>query len=101
MEQQREPTRRGDSFDIGSSEAQPIQGAKQPFDISQFIQNPSALASTLGLSTAQAKNVQSLITGAGAGLAHKFLSGMIGDELAGAVGGYLGAYVAKRVIKGQ
>ena len=71
------------------------QSNSQLLDI---IQNPNALAERFNLSQEQAGNVKSLITGASAGLAHKYLSGLFGDEIAGAIGGYLGGYISRRLI---
>ena len=97
-EQMREVIRRGDSFDIGSEQASQAMGN---FDIAQIIQNPGQLANILNLNEKQATNVVSVLAAGGAGLSHKFLSEHIGDELAAAVGGFLGAYIGKRLIGGK
>ena len=87
-------TRRGDSFDIGNIVTTP----QEKDIITRALQNPEQLAEMLNLDEAQARNVKSIITGAGAGLSSKFLSSTFGDEIAGAFGGFLGAYVARRLI---
>jgi hypothetical protein len=96
-----EVVRRPDSFDTGHSSVESIQqndrSATRPNGIASILSNPAAIGS-LGLTTKQAKNVRSLVTGAGAGLAHKYLSEAIGDELSGAVGAFLGAYLSKKVL---
>ena len=89
-----ELVRRGDSFDIGE-----ITESPQEQDIFiKVMQNPQQLANMLGLDEKQAENLRAAITGAGAGLSSKFLANAFGDEIAGAVGGFLGGYIAKRVI---
>jgi hypothetical protein len=86
---------RGDSFDIGQSEAKrPNQTA-----LAEFIANPSGLAGALGLTSKQAENIASIVAGAGAGAGYKYLSKFIGGELAAALGGFLGAYVSGKLIK--
>ena len=88
---------RGDSFDIGSGSGQPqIQNQNA---IAQFMSNPSGLATLLGLTQVQAENIKSLIVGGGAGGIHKLLSRYLGDEFAGAVGGLVAGYIAKRLIR--
>ena len=84
--------RRGDSFDIGTDIV------KQP-EVLNILQNPGQLENLLDLTESQAENLRAVITGGGAGLASKFLSKYFGDEIAGAIGGFLGAHVAKRVVK--
>ena len=84
--------RRGDSFDLGEQITQNTSLAK-------LMQNPAQLASALNLTEKQAENVRSIITGSGAGLASKFLARTFGDEIAGAIGGFLGGYVSKRILK--
>ena len=86
--------RRGDSFDIGE-----ITESPQEQDmIVRIMQNPRQLAEVLDLNEKQAENLRAAITGAGAGLSSKFLAKTFGDEIAGAVGGFLGGYIARRII---
>lgn len=89
-----EEIQRGDDFDLSR-----FQGAETP-DLNEISQNPLQLMESLNLDAKQAQNVKSIITGGGAGLIHRWLSPHIGDELAGGVGGFLSAYLAKRVIGG-
>ena len=87
---------RGDSFDIDSGEFREVGSSRDL--ISELVSNPKQLIGSLGLTEAQADNVAALITAGGAGAAYKYLSRHIGPELAGAVGGFLGAYLAKRLL---
>ena len=84
---------RGDSFDIGGFEE-----SGNPDMITSLISNPERLISSLNLTEKQAENIASILAGSGAGLGYKFLSRAIGGELAGAVGGFLGAYISKRIV---
>lgn len=79
-------------------ELQGYGGGARRTAITNFIQNPRGVASQLNLTEAQALNVRSLITGAGAAAAEKYLSRAIGAELAGAIGGGLGAWIARKMI---
>ncbi len=103
MTQEHNVVRRGDSFDIGSNAE--VMSPNQAFPkstediIVQLASNPSALIASLGLTETQAKNVASIIAGTGAGLGYKYLSNTVGDEIAGAIGGLLGAYLAKKVTR--
>lgn len=87
----------GDDFDLS-----PFRPSEQPeqLNLNEIAQNPLQLIESLDLDAKQTKNVKSIITGGGAGLIHQWLSPHIGDELAGGVGGFLAAYLAKRVIGG-
>ena len=85
---------RGDSFDTG------IGIEEEPTDlIANLLSNPGQLMNSLDLTPTQAENIASILTGGVAGLGYKFLAKHIGSELAGAVGGYLGAYVSRRVVR--
>lgn len=64
----------------------------------QMLENPRALGDKFGLNEQQAVNVSSIITGVGAGMGRKYLTKMIGAELSGAVGGFLGALVSKKLF---
>ena len=83
--------KRGDSFDIGMAPSSP--------EVIDIIQNPDRLIDTLSLTEEQARNVASIITASGAGLGYKFLSQHIGAELAGAVGGFLGAHIGRKLFE--
>ena len=85
---------RGDSFDIGGSTT---DLTTRP-DFVELLQNPNQLAEMLGLNKDQAENLRAAITAAGAGLSSKFLAGAFGDEIAGAIGGFLGGHIAKKMI---
>jgi len=95
--------KRGDSFDIGGlGELTESESGNLPQTsddiIIRLLSNPKGLANSLGLTEKQAKNIASIITGGGAGLGHQLLADAIGPELAGAIGGFLGGYVSKKVV---
>ena len=66
--------------------------------LTQFVQNPGKLAEMFHLSPEQSLNVSSLITGAASAASRKYLTALFGAELAGAIGGFAGAYLSRRVI---
>ena len=89
-----ELVRRGDSFDIGelakSSQEQDI--------IVKIMQNPSQLQELLNIDEAQAENIKAVLTGAGAGLASKYLAKHFGDAVAGGFGGFVGGIIAQKLL---
>lgn len=86
---------RGDSFDIGNDSTE----VENPRDIiSTYLSNPQQLGQLFHLTDKQAENVSALITGGGSALTYKALSRYVGSELAGAIGGYLGGLVARKLI---
>ena len=94
----RQLVRRNDSFDIGRQSIQPIEQSVEQQDILvNLLQNPQELMGALSLTEEQARNVSALISGAGAGAAYKYLSKHIGGELAAALGGFLGAVIARKI----
>lgn len=68
--------------------------------ILQLVQNPGTLQNLFKLDDKQTENVQAILTGTGAAASVKLLSKYVGVEIAGAFGGFLGGYVAKRVLGG-
>jgi len=94
VETSKEIVRRGDGFDIGT---QQVESDK----VIQIAQNPGELVSLLNLTSKQESNVRSLIVGAGTGSIHRLLSEALGDEVAGALGGLLSGYVAKKLFGGK
>jgi len=66
----------------------------------KLMQNPSALRNLFQLNDQQAENVRALLAGGGTTLAVKMFSRYVGPELAGAVGGFLGGYVSRRLLGG-
>ena len=86
--------RRGDSFDIGEQVAEPEK-------FMEIMQNPGQLANMLNLTDKQASNLRSLIVGAGAGGIHRLLSQQLGDEVAGAIGGFLSGYISRKIFGGK
>lgn len=100
------PEREGlDAFDIGRyrsvSNPQDIIDMRQGKTndaLAEILSNPKGLMTALNLSRKEAENIRSLVVGAGAGGVHKLLSKHLGDEIAGAIGGFLAGYIAKRVI---
>ena len=79
-------------------ELQGYGGGARRSAITQFMQNPRGVASQLNLTEAQALNVRSLITGAGSAAAVKYLGKHLGDEVAGGLGGFAAAWIAKKMI---
>ena len=67
--------------------------------LSTILGNPGALKQMFGLSDVQAKNVRAIISGSGSGLALKYLGDLLGEELAAGLGGFLSAYLAKRIVR--
>jgi len=86
---------RGDSFDIGRKGGDIVQSGGAFNDI---LSNPNQLIKSLNLSPQQARNVKSIIAAGGAGISHQLLSNVIGSELAGAVGGFLGGYLSRKML---
>ena len=85
---------RGDSFDIGEFEED-----NNPQDlVTSLMANPQKLMSSFNLTAAQAENIAAIITGGAAGFGRKHLSKYIGPELAGAVSGFLGGFISKKVV---
>lgn len=86
--------RRGDSFDIGE-----ITESPQEQDIIvRVLQNPRQLADMLNVTEEQANNISAVITGAGAGLASKYLGKHFGNAVAGGFGGFLAGLVAEKIM---
>ena len=86
---------RGDSFDIGEFEEDNPQSSDI---ITSLIANPERLMSSFNLTPSQAENIAAIITGSAAGFGRKHLSKYIGPELAGAVSGFLGGFISKKVV---
>ena len=93
-EQQTSIIKRGDSFDIGSSQAL----TKDP-DVINILQNPNQLAQLLDINEQQAENIRAAIVGGGAGVSVKFLSKHFGSPIAGAFGGFVAGIIADRLFK--
>lgn len=85
---------RGDSFDIGRKGGDIVQSG----GLNGILSNPNQLIRTLNLTPQQARNVKSIIAAGGAGISHQLLSNVIGSELAGAVGGFLGGYLSRKLM---
>lgn len=66
----------------------------------EIVKNPGKLQQQFNLTEKQATNVVALITGSGAALSSKYLSQALGNEIAGAIGGFLAGHVAKKLFKG-
>ncbi len=65
-----------------------------------IIGNPNIkeFAAKLSLDERQARNVKALITGGVSAASSKYLSSIFGEEIAGAIGGGLGGYLARRIL---
>lgn len=87
---------RGDSFDIGRKGGDIIQPGTGA--LSDILSNPNQLVKSLNLTPQQARNVKSIIAAGGAGISHQLLSNIVGSELAGAVGGFLGGYLSRKML---
>ena len=88
-------TSRGDSFDLGGGEVSESGGGG---DLMSLLSNPQKLIGSLNLTEKQADNIASVLTGGIAGAGRKWLTRYLGAELAGAVSGFLGGYISKKVI---
>ena len=75
-----------------------LQGGVNTGALANIIQNPSALRSLFTVDERQALNVASLITGGASGLGRKYLTNLVGPELAGAIGGFVGGYVSRKLM---
>ena len=64
----------------------------------RLIQNPGLIKGQFNLSDTQAVNVKALISGAGTGVAVKYLSQHIGTELSAIVGAFLSSYMARKIF---
>ena len=67
--------------------------------IAKLFKNPSQLQRMFNLDERQVRNVKSVASGFGSGMANKYLGKAFGDELASAMGGFIAAYIARRVFK--
>ena len=92
-----EVIRRRDSFDIGQNEGE-FREIKEEPQLLYLLSNPDQIIKSLNLTSAQAANIRSLIVGSGTGFIHRWLSSQLGDEISGAVGGFISAYIAKRIV---
>lgn len=89
-------TTRGDSFDIGNNpQSQAL--TKDPA-ITNILQDPNALAQLLNINEEQAENIKSVIVGAGAGAAYKYLGKYFGGEIAAMFGAFASSLIARKVI---
>ena len=92
---------RGDSFDVGTEIAEygALSGYESSGDpISQYLSNPKQLSQLFNLTEKQAENICSAITGGGAAAGHKLLARYFGAEFAGAIGGFFGGYISRKVV---
>ena len=82
-------------------EVLPPEGKSSKIDsaaLAKLISNPGALRGMFSLTEPQAENVAAILAGSGTALSMKLLAKHIGPELAGAVGGFLGGYVSRKVV---
>lgn len=98
--QQRLPAIRGDSFDIGprrTADGWDYGPQNQRTDIiEQILSNPRQLFGPLNKK--QADNIRSGLVGIGTFLTHKYLAPYVGDNLAGAAGGLISAFIARKIL---
>ena len=95
------PVKRGDSFDIGQLKNAGVTNPDQQNQLGEILKKPTEFAQMLGLNDEQVQNVKSIIVAGGAGVLHKKLAPLIGDELAGGAGGALAAFLAKKLLGGS
>ena len=86
--------RRGDSFDIGEL----VESPQERDIIVRVLENPDRLAEMLNITETQAGNISAAITGAGAGLASKYLGKHFGNAVAGGFGGFLAGLIAEKML---
>ena len=72
--------------------------SQQQQPLAKILSNPGSIQQMFNLDETQAMNVASLLTGAGAGLTRKYLTQALGPEIAGAIGGFLGGYLSRRLV---
>ena len=75
-----------------------LKGGVNSGALANILENPSALKTMFTVDEKQALNVASLITGGASGLGRKYLTNLVGPELAGAIGGFLGGYVSRKLM---
>ena len=68
------------------------------YELVKLFENPGQLQKMFNLNETQAVNVASLLTGASSAASRKYLTKLIGAELAGAVGGFVGGYISKKLV---
>ena len=87
-------SRRGDSFDIGSL----AESSQEQDIIVKALQNPGQLQDLLNIDETQLENIKAVLTGAGAGLASKYLARHFGSAIAGGFGGFVGGLIAEKLL---
>ena len=92
-----ELVRRGDSFDIGSTDRS-ISTVPQEDILIRIVQNPSQLQELLGLTEQQTENIRAVLIGAGAGAASKYLGKHFGHAVAGGFGGFVSGLIADKIM---
>jgi riboflavin biosynthesis pyrimidine reductase len=90
---------RGDSFDIGNNDGIMSEEDYDNNDENLPMENPLSILSQLNLTPQQAENIKSLLVGGGTSAVHKFLSKHLGNEVAGALGGFLSGYMVNKIQK--
>ena len=90
---------RGDSFDIGTEDAnvQPVTTSNPSAALGML--NTKELSHSLGVSEKQAENLRALIVGGGTGGIYKLLSKQIGDQPAAVVGALVSGWLVKKYFK--
>lgn len=68
--------------------------------LTRFLSNPEGLSRQFNLTPAQVANVRAILGGAGAGFSIRVLGPIIGEQLAGALGGFLAPILARKIVGG-
>jgi len=93
-----------DYEEIGVAEEAPrrVHGQIIPPDkFLKLIENPRAIGESLNLSDTQARNLVSLVSGMGAAGGTKYLGPHLGSEISAALGGFLGAFISRKIFGGR
>jgi len=64
----------------------------------KLLANPSQIKGLLQLNDEQATNIKAIISGAGAAFFNKHFGKSIGDEFSAAAGGFLAAWISKKIL---
>ena len=70
-------------------------------DLIKLFENPSQLQKVFNLNEEQVVNVKALVSGAGSAAAVKYLSKHFGSELSAALGGFVSAYLSRKLFGGR
>lgn len=72
---------------------------KKNMGLMEIFQNPDGIMRSLEINEAQARNLRSTIATGVYFASHRFLGKLVGDVVAGAIGGIGGALLARKLIR--